>query len=99
MIARIGIKSKVDVYDRAGIVIGAKRNSARLNFDSLTGLCDVYRNVLTGHETHHLIWRMAKVPVVGRAGVFAADPRLNSWPFPGRSEADSCNSPALLADK
>jgi len=99
MIARIGIKPKADIYDRAGIVIGTKRTSASLNFDPLTGLRDVYRNILIGHETHPLIFRMTKVAVVCRAGVFAADPRLNAWSFLGRPEADSCNRPALLADK
>jgi len=30
MIARIGIKPKADIYDRAGVVIGTKRTSASL---------------------------------------------------------------------
>jgi hypothetical protein len=65
MIARIGIKPKADIYDRAGIVIGTKRTSASLNFDPLTGLRDVYRNILIGHETHPLIFRMTTKEKLG----------------------------------
>jgi hypothetical protein len=99
MIAWIGIKPKANIYDRAGVVVGAKGNSTNLNFDPLAGLCDVYPNLLVGRETHLFIFRMAKVAVVSRAGVFAADPSLNDWSFLGRSEGDSRNPPALLADK
>ncbi len=54
MIAWIGIKSKVGIYNRTGVVVGAKGDSADLNFDPLARLCDAYRNELAWREKHAL---------------------------------------------